>query len=868
MTTTSTDNSIEVLLSNSLSPNKETMTASLSTIEKLAKENYTAYLLSLSSILSSENKDTKIRQLSSILMKNSLLYSEAFQQQWKFQIPPQEKNQIKLLILSSLASNYREIRSGASTLIASICKIEQPVMTYWPELIPSLTQNVFNNQINLQLSAIETLGYVCEELTLKGIDTKNVDDILNALIQNLKNSNNNETIVQYIMKALFHCVHLADKNFSNPIEFKIIIESIFGIIEQFQDNDSVLDKIALFFIQLLSSSLNYDYIEPYFTKIIEFSLYLINKKKATNERLALLGLEIISTLGDEELSRECSGNNTSKKYLDKVSQQLLEIIIRLVQIPQEDENEWSLSKGCLYILSILVRVADQKGIKEFLSGLATQIITNSFDTNKKCKYWLLLSSCLNTLYRNDIYLLISKFLTKIINDINPNEKMEVQQCAGFLFMKITKYFPKILNQKKLESVITPLLICLNQTSPQVGINICNSLQNIIISLGDKETNKATNSISPCFVKLMKGLFIPALTELSNTNSDNNKLILSRLLTIDTLINYSSHDGQESVYQILLQFSKEIESTVENYQKLIASGINQEKIFQIQDYYYTLLRTIFRKYKTQISNDLGNKIWLLTDSIFKLRKSVFEEANLALASLALNMKNTFTPIFNLYLPYIDYSIKAFNISSLSKSGLLALLNCIRMIEKDVVPSSDSIIKTLIEVCTSNDVSRNNKTIAITCLGEIALTIGIDFSKYLKPVMDLLFSACQLGVEIKEDEDEVIIEFVKDLNYELIQTFTCIEFSLETNTELLVPYVLNIFTYFKAILQNKICQRADILKTMLSFLIDMVNIYKKEIKSLIDQQFASTLITSLKQYNIPAYVNEIAEQEEILNILFRN
>lgn len=266
--------------------------------------------------------------------------------------------------------------------------------------------------------------------------------------------------------------------------------------------------------------------------------------------------------------------------------------------------------------------------------------------------------------------------------------------------------------------------------------------------------------------------------------------------------------------------------------------------------------------------MGNKIWLLTDSIFKLRKSVFEEANLALASLALNMKNTFTPIFNLYLPYIDYSIKAFNISSLSKSGLLALLNCIRMIEKDVVPSSDNIIKTLIEVCTSNDVSRNNKTIAITCLGEIALTIGIDFSKYLKTVMDLLFSACQLGVEIKEDEDEDTIEFVKDLNYELIQTFTCIEFSLETNTKLLVPYVPNIFTYFKAILQNKMCQRADILKAMLSFLIDMVNIYKKEIKSLIDQQFASTLITSLKQYNIPSYENEIAEQEEILNILFRN
>ena len=87
----------------------------------------------------------------------------------------------------------------------------------------------------------------------------------------------------------------------------------------------------------------------------------------------------------------------------------------------------------------------------------------------------------------------------------------------------------------------------------------------------------------------------------------------------------------------MQFLKEIESTVNHFQNMISNGSNPERIFHLQEYYYIILRIIFNKYKSEINIELGQKIWELTENVFKLRKTVFEEANIALSSLSTNMK---------------------------------------------------------------------------------------------------------------------------------------------------------------------------------------------------------------------------------------
>ena len=765
---------IEEILSNALSAEKSINQPAMIEINKLSQENFSLFLHSLGNILSNESKATNIRQLSAILIKNSLIYFENLQNEWKKTISTEDKNQIKLLILSSLASKHKEIRTSTSSVIASICKIEQPIMKNWPDLINSLVKNCFNEDLNLKLAAIETLGYVCEEINIKGIDTTTVDQILNSFIQNLINCNDINIAIQ-VLKSLFHTVKLAEKNFSSEKELNIIMNSIFSVVEKFQTNEEILEKTAILFIEIIGISNYYKYFNRFFEQIIKFSFNIVSAYESTNEKLSLLGIEIICSIGDEELKIDnankikiddfFSGNfkNNSNAYFNKISNQLQELIIKYVKVPEEDEdeNEWNLSKGCLYILSLLVKIADLNNINDFFKKLGEQIKSCN-NVNDKCKCWLLLSSALHTVYKNEMFTLISSNLNNIFKDLNNIKEVKLQKSASFLLIQITKLYPKIFDSNKLNQIISLLLNCLKISKPSIYQNIFIILQNIIKSNGDLQTNKSSNSLSNYFDDIIRGIFIHATKE-AISNSENTKLALSRLMTIGTLIDYSSHD-------------------------------KQEKIFEIQDYYYTLLRIIFNKYKTQINLSLGLKIWELTDKIFKFRKTVFEEANLALASLATNMKESFYEIFNNYYPFIELSIKSYNISTLSKSGLVALQNSILSIKNNIENKANDIINTLIDVCTSNEVSRGNKTIAISCLGEIAINIGLKFSYYLSTVMQLLFSACEMGANVNENEDEDTIEFICNLRYELIMTFTCIEFSVEDKTELLNPYIQNIFIFF--------------------------------------------------------------------------
>ena len=882
---TTTNDSIETILLNALSSDKATNSTAMNLLEKMAKENFSSFLQQLGSILSTETKDTKIRQLSAILMKNSLIHIDALQQEWKTKLSLEQKNQIKMLVLSSLASGLREIRSVASSVIASICKVDQPIIQHWPDLIPSLTQNAFNQNMNLRLAAIETLGYVCEEVSLKGIDTASVDSILSAIIKNLSDKTIDVTVVSQCLKALFHTIKLAEKNFSTESEMKVIMEGIFSIGQQYQTNDDILDKIAMLFIEMFSVSSYYDYLSVYIDKILEFSFHMIHTKYATNERLGLLGLEILCTIGDEELSREPNDKiriltssqglsvekpkSQSRKYFNKIWLQLKELIIKCVSMPtvDEDDSEWNLSKGCLYILSIMVKVIDSSNIKEFLKQLANQI--NSLDItdfDNKAKCWLLLGSTLSSTYKDDIVRIINQNFYSIVKDIDLQADAKLQKSATFCLEKITQYYVKTIDTNKLDVIITKILPCLGSTDNTVANNVCSILENVIKAFGDKPTNKSSNSISGYFTNILQALFVPVTKEA--VAGTDLKLSLHRLMTIEKLIDYSSHDKQEAVYQILVKYLQEIEISQTKMDELMANGANKERIYQIQDYYYTLLRTIFIKYKIPLQPALGNNIWILTKSIFTSRKTVFEEANLALGALAINMKQNFTPIFTDYLPFLDFSIKSTSITSLSKSGLSTLLNTIRSIDKGICSSSEAVIKTLIEICTSADVARGNKTIAITCLGEIAMMIEGQFEKYLSSVMSLLFSACEMGTNIGEDADEDTIEFVKDLRFEIIQTFTCIQFAMEEKKNLLVPFIPTIFTFFKNIVNDDKCQRHDVLKSMLSFIIDTITFFGKEIKAVCDEQFAATIITKLKAYNIPQYQTEIEAQEQVLKILFSN
>ena len=888
MSTSNTPTNIDQFLEMALDSSEAKRNTGMNSLNTLAESNLSLFLQQLGTILSDESKPSNIRQLSAILIKNSLLYAEPLREIWQNKLPVEEKNQIKLLVLSTLASSKKEIRTSASTVISTISKVDSPIVETWPDLLPSLTDNAFNTDINMKLSAIEALGYVCEELTTKSIDASNVNKIMNALIQNLTNEQNPVEVILQVLKAIYYSIKLAENNFSNEKERSIIMNAIFQIGGKYETNEDVIEKIAMLFIEMLSISNYYDYIEDFFIQIIKFSFGVVQKYKVSNEKLALLGLEIICTIGDEEVSRSNNAfinikkinqfykiEKPNKGYISKISSDLQKLIVTNVKVPDddEDENEWNISKGCLNILNLMAQTVDWQIISKFYEEIALQIKNNKNNLDERAKCWLLLGSSISSNNKLESTKFISNCLNLIFGDLQQNNSIKLKKCSSFLISKITKIFPRIFDSSKLGSAIEFLSSEIKTCKDAYVVgNLCHSLQNIIKANGDLETNKSSCALSPFFEKILNYIFIDAKNDINEITMGNSttKTSLNRLMTIGTLIDYSSHDKQNQISEVIKHFLIQIESTQNEIETLISRGANKETIFQIQEYYYTLLQKLFNKYKSKINLNFAQNIWQLTETLFKYRQTVFEEANMALAALARNMGEDFKPIFILYYPYIEFSIKSYSNNSLSKSGLVSLLHGITN-TKDTIGKTEGMIDILLEVCTSNEVARWNKTISINILGELVLIIEDKFKPYLEKVMKLLFSAAQMGVNIPADADEDIVEFVKALRFELIQTFACFELSFgenETNRKYLSPFIPDMVNFIKSCVSDTNIQTLEILRSISNLLIDLFGIYGPEFKSLCDENFMSVFINLIQEYNKKADKNDpdIEQNVDILKSFY--
>lgn len=215
--TTAINMTISEILNNALSGEKAIRQDAENKLSILALRNFPEFLYNLATELADEGKPVKIRQMAATYIKNSITVSSELKEIWTSKIDAAVKDQIKNLILSTLATQFKEVRAAAGLVIAGIVRVDMPLAEKWPNLVSSLCQSAYHENLNIRLAAIESLGYICEELTSKTIDPSSVDSILSALIQNLQNSITEAEVVRSALKAFFHTIKLAEKNFSRQV---------------------------------------------------------------------------------------------------------------------------------------------------------------------------------------------------------------------------------------------------------------------------------------------------------------------------------------------------------------------------------------------------------------------------------------------------------------------------------------------------------------------------------------------------------------------------------------------------------------------------------------------------------------------------
>ncbi|CAJ2667511.1 unnamed protein product [Trifolium pratense] len=198
-------------------------------LRQFQEQNLPGFLVSLSGELASEDKPVDSRKLAGLILKNALDAKDENRkrelvQRW-LSLDSAAKAQVKACLLQTLSSLVLEARSTATQVVAKIAGIELP-QKQWPELIGSLLSNIHQIPAHVKQATLETLGYLCEEVSHEVVDQDQVNKILTAVVQGMNSSEKNNDVRLAATRALYNALGFAQANFSNDMEREYIMRVV------------------------------------------------------------------------------------------------------------------------------------------------------------------------------------------------------------------------------------------------------------------------------------------------------------------------------------------------------------------------------------------------------------------------------------------------------------------------------------------------------------------------------------------------------------------------------------------------------------------------------------------------------------------
>jgi importin subunit beta-1 len=113
--------------------------------------------------------------------------------------------------------------------IATIASIEIP-RKEWLELIPNLSANSTHDSIDIRHAALETLGFICEELEPSDLNNELRSLIIQALVRNIEVDPSFVRTTLLAVRATFLALPYATQNFKVAVERDYIMTKLFSAL--------------------------------------------------------------------------------------------------------------------------------------------------------------------------------------------------------------------------------------------------------------------------------------------------------------------------------------------------------------------------------------------------------------------------------------------------------------------------------------------------------------------------------------------------------------------------------------------------------------------------------------------------------------
>lgn len=797
----------QILLS-AQSPDGNVRLAAEDSLKQFQEQNLPLFLLSLSHELSNDEKPSGSRRLAGIILKNSLdardsIRKEQLIQNW-VAVDPTVKSQIKELLLWTLGSSIPEVGHTSSQVIAKIASIEIPKKE-WLDIIGRLLSNMTQpeSSAHLKQATLETLGYVCEEISPQDLEDDQVNSVLTAVVQGMTLVDQTCDVRLAATRALCNALDFAQTNFDNEMERDYIMKVVF---EAAVSKEVEIRQAAFECLVSISSSY-YGVLEPYMQTIFNLTA---NAIKGDEVAVALQGIEIWSSICDEEIDIQeeyGDGDNAAphlrfiEKAMPLLIPMLLETMLKQEENQDQDDVVWNLSMAGGTCLGLVAKTTGDDILPFVLPFVQENILKADWRSREAAIYAL--GSILEGPSIEKLSPLVHSGLNVLLNAMK-DENILVKDTTAWTLGRIFEIVHSpasgfsVVSTENLAQVVAVLLESIKD-APLVADKVCSAIY--YLAQGYEEASSGSSVLSPYLYDFINALVSTA----ERTDGDDSRLRGSAYETLNEVIRCANiSETSQIISQLIPVIMSKLGQTMELE---IVSADDKERQGDLQALLCGVLQVIIQKLSASditkpIILQLADQMMLLFLKVFSCHKStVHEEALLAIGALAYATGEDFSKYMPEFYKYLEMGLQNFAEYQVCGISVGVVGDICRALDEKVFPYCDSIMTHLLKNLSNPMLHQSVKPPIFSCLGDIALAIGEQFEKYLPYVMPMLQGAAEVCAQL-DAEDEDMVDYGNQLRCGIFEAYSgLLQGFKNLKAELMMPFAANLLQFIEAVFNDK-------------------------------------------------------------------
>ena len=785
----------------------------------MSHTNPSGYLLDLSNELANSASPAKVRQLAGILVKNliqNLTNDPLLEKVWE-RADPNIKLQVRNSTLGTLASEEKDVRLIAAQTVASIACIDIP-KGQWLELLGILITNSTNLNKIFKVSAIRTLGYICEGLPEGTVRKEQADSILTALATSLDHSETDLEVKKVALDSLRNSLKFIRANIANESERSLILNLLFGCCS---DQSVEIRKESMMIICDLITYY-YDYID---TNLIELGALTYNSIRSNDLDVSIFAIEFWNQAADEEANRLFMQDKPCKNYISTAASTLVPLLLEKIHFFEQDQDDWNLHKACATTLTSISLI-----IHDAILPLVGDYITNyikSPDYKYKTSAAVIIGSVVEGV--NNAGLLINLTLTHLLELLSDNNS-KVRETAAWSISKICEYHSKALIESGIFNIIFQETIKALSDKPVIATHGCWTIVNLL-----KKGNVAQ------YLDAEKANHILDSAIQAGLRPDANETGHEFLIAVYSLINAIVEEIPDSLFHVVV-------AKANVFLGLLERSITDNSQVPAQGHICSVLQTLFgRAPPGSIDLSLADRYVNSIITIFKHRHTVVEEGLQALGTLADNIGQRFCKYVELVIPFVEWCIESTS-PSLCKSGVITCGDFSRALQDQFTTWIPRLLPKLLLILSSEQQMFEVKVRVIDTLSDLASHCAKSLKPFLPDIFKYIESASELSLNLNLAVNNVdMCDLLGELRESIMAFYVGIIQGVHENNEedSILGYLPRLLDYTITVVQEPYRPNNDVHLNCIGVIGDLAGYYGSKLPQLLRESKITNYLTAAER-----------------------